>query len=137
VLLATVTAFPNDATRFLCRLEDWLQAKPTGSPDQMRWCWADLMPALEAGTGLPQDKPATKATNRRGAKRDSASMPAPEGPMPQQDMMETGGSWELLLQCLGEVTADGFQQPFSRRMVSKWAGRVARYSFSVQPLHGG
>ena len=46
--------------------------------------------------------------------------------------MDTGASWELLLECLEQVTASDFQQPFGKRTVRKWADRVTRHSFSVQ-----
>lgn len=36
-----------------------------------------------------------------------------------------------MLACLEQVTREGFQHPFSRAMVDRWARRVARYSFSV------
>ena len=133
MLLAAVTAFPNDATRFLCRLEDWLQAKPTQSPDEVRWHWNDVMPALQASLELAPDKPATKAAIRQGARQAIANSTSKrEDRTPQEDMVDTGASWESFLGCFGRVTADDFQQPFSKRLVRKWAGRVARYSFSVQ-----
>jgi hypothetical protein len=56
--------------------------------------------------------------------------------MPQEEMVDTGASWEPLLECLGQVTASDFQQPFGKRLIRKRAGREARYSFSVQPQHG-
>jgi hypothetical protein len=137
VLLAVVTAFPNDATHFLCRLEDWLQAEPTQSPDEVRWRWNDVMPALKASPELTPDKPATKAAIRQRARCDENSTSKREDRTLQEEMVDTGASWESLLACFGRVTDDDFQQPFSKRVARKWADRVARYSFSVQPPQRG
>lgn len=147
LLLAMVTAFPNDATRFLSRLEEWLEAEPDPLGQSKRWHWPDVLAALH---GQPHPEPAPVASagqhdHRRSQTPARATAASENGSASEEAEAErrpadAGGlvdkdvAWELMLARLQQVTSTGFKESFSKATMKQWTMRVARYSFSIQPF---
>jgi hypothetical protein len=131
LLLAVMTCFPNQSSRFLHRLDAWLEseeilAKP---PDDVSLQWAELLRAVGQTDGENSKPPGAPGDD--GAEEQASQPPGSlddNGPARELDP-----AWEGLIACLGQVTRKDFQRPFSRDSAERWARRVARYSFSIHP----
>jgi hypothetical protein len=116
LLLAVVTAFPNQANEFLQHVRYWLDAQPLTNNKFNKW--PDFLATL------PQTAPAT---------RPVAASPPPgvttvtgvSGPD------TTDAEWQRLIICLNQITAEQFTQPFTRETLSYWSQRITRYAFTI------
>jgi hypothetical protein len=130
LLLAVMTSFPNQSSRFLYRLDTWLESEEViaKSPEDASLQWAELLRALRETDGEKEQTP--DAAEDESAEAQASQLPGSpdDGPAEEQDP-----AWEGLIDCLGQVTRTDFQRPFSRASAERWARRVARYSFSIHP----
>jgi hypothetical protein len=120
LLLAAMTGFPNEAERFLGRLDAWLdererlqQRRDTPESPDREYTWPEVVKYLRK----PVHPPA-------GAKSPLAAEPPGEG----------AEEWESLLSSLERVAQEsGWGQRFTVQALRSWSSRTARFSFCVQP----
>lgn len=117
ILLAMVTNFPDMTNLFVQRLVDRSDDETEEERKEAKWKWKDIIARLKNGQGL----------NNLDAK-DKAPAAGEE-----LTALAENPSWALLVNCLEDITCNGFDRPFSEATLEKWAFRVSRYSFGVQP----
>jgi hypothetical protein len=125
LLLAAITAFPNEAGQLLYRIDAWLDIQDL--KDKEGSCnWVEVLEYLKKEPGFQQvntngernDQDHSKVANRERANTDEAVV----------------NSWKLLLHCLEQVIQDSaWHKSFKLDRLRFWVMRVARFSFSVQP----
>jgi hypothetical protein len=132
LLLAVMTSFPNQSTRFLYRLDDWLEGEEVASklPDEPSLQWTHFLRALRDTAG-DEGEPAEDAEDESAQAEDAP--PDEGGPGDGGTAQDQDPAWEGLIDCLHRITENDFQRPFSRETADRWSKRVARYSFSIHP----
>jgi hypothetical protein len=138
LLLAVMTSFPNQSTRFLYDLNAWLddevESGTSGEAPERQWAdfAANLLAVVQDGAGDDDNRTApslmapTPDAYTGGAPVQEGA-PGTEGVRDQSSDL----AWRHLVHALVRVTGAGFQRPFSRDTMTTWIRRVARYSFSV------
>ena len=125
LLLAAITAFPNEANQLLYRIDAWLDIKEL--KDKEDSCnWDEVLEYLKKEPGF-------QLVNTKGEQRDQddSKVPDRERADTAEDMVN---SWKLLLDCLEQVIQDkAWHRSFRLDRLRFWVMRVARFSFSVQP----
>jgi KAP family P-loop domain len=137
LLLAVVTAFPNEATRFMYRLKNWLETGSNQSDDNKIWHWKDALTAMRAELDRGTGHRAEVARDPGDDRQHRASVKTISSPMPQRNHsrdVDVDVAWERLIDRLSAVTSRGFTHPFSKGTAQQWAARVARYFFSIQSV---
>lgn len=125
LLLAVLTAFPNEASQFLFRMDVWLDAQESKDKED-NLTWGEVIDYLKKEPGFYW-------TNKNGEQnnRDEHRRPDRERRVPDEDAVN---SWKLLLDCLEQVIQDSaWHRSFKLDRLRFWVMRVARFSFSVQP----
>jgi hypothetical protein len=120
LLLAAITAFPNEVSQLLYRLDAWLDVQELKS-DQPTFTWGEVIALLrkEVETTGELANSTTQKENRTSQTGET---------------QDTDSSWRFMLDCLERVTHDRiWQKPFKLTVLRTWVIRVARFSFSVQP----
>lgn len=121
MLLAVVTGFPNIAPRFLGRLTRWI---PLPDDPEARSPWDAFLETLH----LPLEDVEAIVQEET----------ADTGPSLERQSSDTQ-AWQRLGRALKEM-ADAEPEtpflPFSEDVLTKWVGRVARYSFSFNLRDG-
>ena len=125
LLLAAITAFPNEANQLLYRIDAWLDTQDL--KDEEGSCnWGEVLEYLKK-------EPASQRVNKNGEQRDQD-----DSKVPDRERADTAedvvNSWKLLLDCLEQVIQEGaWHKSFKLDRLRFWVMRVARFSFSVQP----
>ena len=125
LLLAAITAFPNEANQLLYRIDAWLDAQEL--KDKEGSC--NLNEVVE----VLKKEPGFQLVNTKGEQRDQD-----DSKVPDRERADTAedvvNSWKLLLDCLEQVIQENaWHRSFRRDRLRFWVMRVARFSFSVQP----
>lgn len=125
LLLAAITAFPNEANQLLYRIDAWLDTQEL--KDKEGSCnWDEVLEYLKKEPGF-------QLVNTKGEQRDQdhSKVPDRERADTAEDVVN---SWKLLLDCLEQVIQDSaWHRSFRLDRLRFWVMRVARFSFSVQP----
>jgi len=137
LLLATITAFPNEASQLLYRLDSWLDVQEKNKKRRVT-NWSELIEYLKQE---PDDSTQKILTNSKKDQKSEAKFEQTEGPKEKTLDMEpidsnqtSESSWNLMLDCIRRVTQDSaWNKNFKITALRTWIMRVARFSFSVQP----
>lgn len=132
LLLAAITGFPNEATRFLYRLDAWLDEQELSQRDTTASNWRDIIQFLRAEPGFD-------TREERGMPvEEEVRLDKPErkdlaGSQDGEETNETVSSWDFMLDCIERIAQEKTWASFKLTALRTWVMRVARYSFSVQP----
>jgi hypothetical protein len=120
LLLAAITAFPNEASQLLYRLDAWLDVQELKS-EQPTFTWQEVIALLRKEVEATSEP--VGSTTQKGNRTSQTG-----------ETQDTDSSWRFMLDCLERVTHDSiWQKPFKLTALRTWVMRVARFSFSVQP----
>ena len=138
LLLAAITAFPNEANQLLYRLDGWLDVQEL-KKNKRTTNWRELIDFLKKQPEIWTQK-ALDNTNereqklRKNGKQGGQSNNKDSTSIEQTAHEDAEGSWSLMLECLNQVTQNNaLKKRFKLATLRFWVMRVARFSFSVQP----
>jgi len=140
LLLAAITAFPNESNQLLYRLDAWLDIQESNKRRRTS-TWQEVIDALknkEAETTGEQVRKKTKKRNQNtGINEQQLRQTINDNVMSTKQTDEaqnTESSWHYMLDCLDRVAQNNvWKKPFKLTTLRTWVLRVARFSFSVQP----
>jgi hypothetical protein len=138
LLLASITAFPNEANQLLYQLDAWLdiqELKKTKRTTNWREVIRLLKKRAEISTQqvLSDEKNKGQKLNKNGSPTEKSNGKV-SNLESADDAMDKESSWRLMLQCLDQIIQDNtWNKPFKIATLRFWIMRVARFSFSVQP----
>ena len=135
LLLAAITAFPNEANQLLYQLDTWLDVQELNSTTN----WQEVVGLLKQEANISTRRAPANLKEKaqkitKNGSKTARSTSKVSNVEQADDANEMESSWRLMLGCLDQITQEEpWNKPFKVKVLRFWLTRVARFSFSVQP----
>jgi predicted RNA-binding protein with PIN domain len=138
LLLALITAFPNESNKLLYRLDTWLDIQEL-SKRRSSVNWGELIKYLKQEPDISSreilanrmKKQRPMNGNDQSGKFNSEVSDAES----TDDSNDAQSSWNFMLDCLNRVVQENaWKKSFKITTLRTWVMQIARFSFSVQPM---
>jgi hypothetical protein len=139
LLLAAITAFPNESNRLLYRLDAWLDIQESDKRRRTT-TWQEVIDALNNNETETTGQQVSRKTNKRNQKIKSNEQQLGQTTSDnviftnqKDEAQNSENSWNFMLDCLMRIAQNNvWTKPFKLTTLRNWVMRVVRSQHSMK-----